>query len=85
MLWKVSTGFPSWILTLLTGKLQDRDSRKKSAFVIKNELFEFVKMPYGLCNSPTTYSRALNLVLCGLTWKTVLTFLDDVCVLEKKI
>ena len=59
----------------------DRDSRKKSAFVTKNGLFEFVKMSFGLCNSPATYSRALNLVLRGLTWKTVLTFLDDVCVL----
>ena len=61
----------------------DPDSRKKSAFVTKNGLFEFVKMPFGLCNSPATYSRALNLVLRGLAWKTVLAFLDDVCVLGR--
>ena len=40
-------------------------------------------MPFGLCNSPATYSRAISLVLRGLTWKSVLSFLDDICVLGK--
>ncbi len=38
-------------------------------------------MGFGLCNAPATYSRVMNLVLRGLTWKTVLAFLDDVVVL----
>ena len=61
----------------------DEDARKKSAFITKNGLFEFKKMPFGLCNSPATYSRAISLVLRGLTWKSVLSFLDDICVLGK--
>jgi len=38
-------------------------------------------MAFGLCNAPATFQRAMNLVLEGLTWKTVLAYLDDVVVL----
>ena len=38
-------------------------------------------MSMGLCNAPSTFQRAMDLVLRGLTWKTVLAFLDDVLVL----
>ena len=38
-------------------------------------------MGFGLCNAPATYARVMNLVLRGLTWKTVLAFLDDILVL----
>ena len=34
-------------------------------------------------NSPATYPRAISLVLRGLTWKSVLSFLDDICALGK--
>jgi hypothetical protein len=29
-------------------------------------LFEFARMAFGLCNSPATYTRVINLVLRGL-------------------
>ena len=38
-------------------------------------------MSMRLCNAPSTFQRAMDLVLRGLTWKTVLAFLDDVLVL----
>lgn len=56
---------------------------KKTAFLTKFGLFEFVRMAFGLCNSPATFSRAMNLVLQGLTWKEVLSFLDDILALGK--
>ena len=56
---------------------------KKTAFVTKFGLYEFVKMPFGLCNAPATFSRAISLVLRGLTWNIVLAFLDDILVLGK--
>ena len=59
------------------------EDRKKTAFITKYGLFEHVKMPFGLCNAPATFSRAINLVLRGLNWKTVLAFLDDILVLGK--
>jgi hypothetical protein len=55
----------------------------KTAFITKYGLFEFARMALGLCNSPATYTRVINLVLRGLHWKVVLAFLDDILVLGK--
>ena len=60
-----------------------KDSKEKTAFRTKQGLFEFNKMPYGLAGSPSTYCRAMSLVLRGLNWKIVLSFLDDICVLGR--
>ncbi len=57
------------------------EDRHKSAFVTKYGLFQHVRMPFGLCNAPATFSRAMGLVLRGLTWKYVLAYLDDIVVL----
>ena len=57
--------------------------RKKTAFITKYGLFQFVRMGFGLCNAPATYSRIMNLVLRGLNWNTVLAFLDDIIVMGK--
>jgi hypothetical protein len=56
--------------------------RQKTAFVTKYDL-KFVRMGFGLCNAPATFSRAMSLVLRGLTWRIVLAFLDDTLVLGK--
>jgi hypothetical protein len=55
----------------------------ETAFITKYGLFEFPRMAFGLCNSPATYTRVINLVLRGLHWKVVLAFLDDILVLGK--
>ena len=55
----------------------------KTAFITKYGLFEFARMDFGLCNSPATYTRVINLVLRGLNWKVVVAFLDDILVLGK--
>ncbi len=34
-------------------------------------------MPYGLCNSPSTQSRLMQLVLAGLEWYNCLVYVDD--------
>ena len=61
------------------------EDREKTAFRTKEGLFEFRRMPFGLCNSPATYSRALELVLRGLSWRIVLSYLDDVLVLGRTV
>ena len=38
-------------------------------------------MGFGMTNSPATFSRVINLILRGLTWKTALAFLDDILVM----
>ncbi|GFO40428.1 Pol polyprotein [Plakobranchus ocellatus] len=61
----------------------DEESKPKTAFCTRRGLFEFVRMPFGLCNAPATFSRVINLVLSDLNWESVLAFLDDVCVLGR--
>ena len=57
------------------------EDRKKTAFLTKYGLYEHVRMGFGMTNSPATFSRVINLILRGLTWKTVLAFLDDILVM----
>ena len=42
--------------------------------------FRFTRMPFGLSNAPASWQRLMDLVFQGLHWKSVLTFLDDVCI-----
>jgi hypothetical protein len=46
-------------------------------------VFYVFRMVFGLCNSPATYARVINLVLRGLNWKVVMAFLDDILVLGR--
>lgn len=39
------------------------DDMKKTAFITKYGLFEFMRMGFGLGNDPATFARAINLVL----------------------
>ena len=52
----------------------------KTAFVTKYGLYQYRRMPFGLTNSPATFSKAVSLILRGLTWKEILAYLDDVVV-----
>ena len=61
----------------------DEDARKKSAFTTYNGLFEFIRMPFGLCNAPATFQRLMQRVLAGLEYKSCFIYLDDVLVASK--
>ena len=63
-------------------KMEEGD-RDKTAFVTKYGMFLFNRMPFDLCNAPATFSRALALVLRGLSWDCVVSFLDDLIILGK--
>lgn len=59
------------------------DARQKSTFVTYNGLFEFLRMPFGLCNAPATFQRLMQRVLAGLEYKCCFAYLDDVLVASK--
>ena len=55
----------------------------KTAFVTKSGLYEFIRMPFGLCNAPSTFQRAMDVLLAGLNWKTALIYIDDILVYSR--
>ena len=59
------------------------ESKKYTSFRCRDASYQFTRLPYGLCNSPASFCRAMGLVMDGLTWTTVLCFMDDICCLGK--
>lgn len=64
--------------------LHPRD-KHKTAFVTRKGSFQFTVLPFGLCNSPASFSRLMNLVLSGLNYEVCLVYLDDIIVFSKDI
>ena len=52
--------------------------KDKTAFCTTEGLFQFRVMPFGLCNSPASFQRLMDLVLSGLQWSQCLVYLDDI-------
>ena len=55
----------------------------KTAFITKYGLYEYTKMPFGLCSAPSTFQRCMELVFWGLQWQTILIYLDDLIIFGK--
>lgn len=73
-------------LDLLSGYHQfevNEKDRPRTAFITKYGLFEYTRMPFGLCNAPSTFQRGMELVLRRLQWATLLIYLDDVIITGK--
>ena len=63
--------------------LLHESDRHKTAFTTPFGLFEYVRMPFGLCNAPATFQRLMDQVLNGLIGSFCLVYLDDVIVYSK--
>ena len=61
----------------------DATDREKTAFTTSKGLFEFTKMPFGLCNAPATFQRLMDVILAGLQWSNCLVYLDDILIIGK--
>ena len=73
-------------LDLFSGFYQielDESSKSKTAFVTPNGQYEFNRLPMGLCNSPATFQRCLNIVLRHLIGKCCLVYIDDIVLFSK--
>ena len=77
-----------WFATidLLSGYWQlgltDR-AKERSAFCTRRGLFQFRRMPFGLCGAPATFCRVMSLVLGDYIGIICLCYLDDVIVYAK--
>lgn len=59
----------------------DEDSRKFTAFIVPDGHFEFLRVPFGLCNSPAVSQKFINAVFRDLIReRKVLTYMDDLIV-----
>ena len=56
---------------------------EKTAFVTHEGLFEWIVMPFGLCNAPATFCRVMERVLRGIVWLKCLVYLDDIIAFGK--
>ena len=55
-----------------------KEDIEKTMFSCHHGLFEFVRMPFRLCNAPATMQRILDFLLVQIKWEACLIFLDDV-------
>ena len=56
------------------------DSRKYTAFVTHDGLYQCKRMSFGLVNAPSVFTRLMTRVLQGLNWEVCLVYIDDVII-----
>ncbi|KAL5477205.1 hypothetical protein EMCRGX_G023961 [Ephydatia muelleri] len=67
---------------LLAGRTASKDN-EKTAFVTPFGFYQFLVMPFGLCNVPATFQWLMERVLAGLQWSLV--YLDDIIVYSRSV
>ena len=74
-------------MDLKSGFWQVKMSKKSwqyTAFTVRSMgIFEFLRMPYGLCNAPATFQRLMQNCLGELNLTYALIYLDDVIVFSR--
>lgn len=59
----------------------DVNSTKYTSFVIPSGQYDFCRMPFGLCNSPSVFQRYINAIFRGLAASgDAIIYLDDIVV-----
>ena len=59
----------------------DSETKHKTAFCVGDQLYEFNRLPFGLKNAPSHFSRLMVAILANLINSSVLVYLDDLIIL----
>lgn len=59
--------------------------REKTAFTTPFGLYEYLRMPFGLCNAPATFQRLMQATMSDLMFQIVLVYLDDLLVFSSTL
>ena len=55
----------------------DPESHEKTVFVTKYGIYQYNRLPMGLCNSPATFQRLVDIVFAGLIRECTVAYVDD--------
>ena len=54
-----------------------KDDQEKTTFTCPFGTFAYRRMPFGLCNAPTTFQRCMTAIFSDFCEKIVEVFMDD--------
>ncbi|KAI5151211.1 hypothetical protein ENBRE01_1973 [Enteropsectra breve] len=63
----------------------DESDKPKTAFRWKNGLYEFNRMPFGLCNAPATFQRTMDIIFKDINGQYVIPYLDDIIIFSRNL
>ncbi|KAG3101773.1 hypothetical protein PI125_g14368 [Phytophthora idaei] len=61
----------------------EEDSIPKTMFTCEYGLYEWLLMPFGLCNAVPAFERLMETVLVDLMWRICLVYLDDCAIFSE--
>ena len=61
------------------------NDRSKTAFTTPFGLYEFTRMPFGLCNAPAKFQRLMQVIFRIQMYQTMICYFDDILVFSKTI